>query len=849
MFISSFIYYNKILITFMNTTKLLGFDFNDEQLCAINLLSKFIENNYLCPKLIVARNNIQHLDSDQRSILSNYPRFLLSGSAGTGKTSIVTYIILSSWCNHLPLTASPKYIVCAPTNKAKDVLMTKYIELRDTLLKNMDSNTMQLHNINELKQKVTSLIEFKTLSQVLGINVTINQSGDHEFTKGNVKKIQGKYNKSEYSKTIIFIDECSMIDINSIKKCQLITRPIVYLGDPCQLPPVNEDFSEVFHLPDIDNDLLFFNLTQVMRSKTTITECCNYMRNTILNSDNDAINTKNNNVNLNYIYNTYSKPKNKFIKFYNKKPQAWLKRYIERCLLNPIPNDMGICWTNSRCSSLNNKVRELLFKSQNNNIMTNNIAADNIVADNIVADNNKTLELVVDNNNNNNNNMLEIPYIMLNEKIIVKNTYYNYDSKCYTSLILRINSFTNTEYKAPSLLEWVKMGIYNYNSKFIDEYNELDNDLKLLCKNIDIDIEAKKAVERSRGTLFQYGFNNKKRSSSDTIDNDNLSIDLETENKKRRDEFCNIIRTKFYSKHNYYNNTKECYNKNTQTQPKDLLIVEDMLAKQDPFIKGISIYSVLSDNSNNNGNNNGNNSNNNVNNGNNTGSNNDDESKEPETYTTIHKNITALGFGIPVEKMHCVLCEFFSTYIFDMIKKKDHIAIQFHKLTNNIKLGCHLCKGNDNLGNKYEFVILDELSKERYEKLKVQARMLLASCYNLSLQLDKQEISRLKKLLDSDQLDALKYALLSNTNSTSINNIKHIPYSLIFGHFWNHVYVETLLEWDYGYFITTHKSQGSDYNEVYVDGGNLLKNTKSTEKNKLMYTALSRAKSRLNVYV
>lgn len=841
----------------MNTTKLLGFDFNDEQLSAITLLSKFIENNYLCPKLIVARNNIKHLDSDQRAILSNYPRFLLSGSAGTGKTSIVTYIILSSWCNHLPLTASPKYIVCAPTNKAKDVLMTKYIELRDTLLKNMDSNTMQLHNINELKQKATSLIEFKTLSQVLGINVTINHTGDHEFTKGNIKKIQGKYNKTEYSKTIIFIDECSMIDINSIKKCQLITRPIVYLGDPCQLPPVNEDFSEVFHLPDIDNDLLFFNLTQVMRSKNTITECCNYMRNTILKSDTDVINNNTGTVNLNYIHNTYSKPKNKFIRFYNKKPQAWLKRYIERCLLNPIPNDMGICWTNSRCSSLNNKVRELLFKSQNNNITNNNIVDNNITTDNIadnniktdnvsidnIDDNNKTHELVVDNYNlkNNNKDMLEIPYIMLNEKIIVKNTYYNYDSKCYTSLILRVNSFIDTEYKAPSLLEWVKMGIYNYNSKFIDEYNELDIDLKLLCKNIDIDIEAKKAVERSRGTLFQYGFNNKKTSSSDTIDSDKLSIELETENKKRRDEFCNIIRTKFYSKHNYYNNTKECYNKNIQRQPKDkdTLIVEDMIAKQDPFIKGINIYSILT---------NDDNHDNNSNNGNNN-SNNDDKSKEPETYTTIHKNITALGFGIPVEKMHCVLCEFFSTYIYDMIKKKDHIAIQFHKLTNNIKLGCHLCKGNDNLGNKYEFAILDELSKERYEKLKAQARTLLSSCYNLSLQLDKQEISRLKKLLDSDQLDALKYALLSNTNSTSINNIKYIPYSLIFGHFWNHVYVETLLEWDYGYFITTHKSQGSDYNEVYVDGGNLLKNTKSTEKNKLMYTALSRAKSRLNIYV
>lgn len=45
---------------------------------------------------------------------------------------------------------------------------------------------------------------------------------------------------------------------------------------------------------------------------------------------------------------------------------------------------------------------------------------------------------------------------------------------------------------------------------------------------------------------------------------------------------------------------------------------------------------------------------------------------------------------------------------------------------------------------------------------------------------------------------------------------------------------------DYGYAITVHKSTGSSYENVFVDGQNISENWKNSERNRLKYVALSR---------
>jgi exodeoxyribonuclease-5 len=49
---------------------------------------------------------------------------------------------------------------------------------------------------------------------------------------------------------------------------------------------------------------------------------------------------------------------------------------------------------------------------------------------------------------------------------------------------------------------------------------------------------------------------------------------------------------------------------------------------------------------------------------------------------------------------------------------------------------------------------------------------------------------------------------------------------------------------DYGYAITTHKSQGSTYNNVFIDETDMDTNSKNSERNSLKYVALSRPRTK-----
>ena len=70
----------------------------------------------------------------------------------------------------------------------------------------------------------------------------------------------------------------------------------------------------------------------------------------------------------------------------------------------------------------------------------------------------------------------------------------------------------------------------------------------------------------------------------------------------------------------------------------------------------------------------------------------------------------------------------------------------------------------------------------------------------------------------------------------------------MFGHYMSHVITSSYLEVDYGYALTVHKSQGSTYDDVYIEYNNILSNLKEIERNKLLYTAITRCINKLHIY-
>lgn len=59
--------------------------------------------------------------------------------------------------------------------------------------------------------------------------------------------------------------------------------------------------------------------------------------------------------------------------------------------------------------------------------------------------------------------------------------------------------------------------------------------------------------------------------------------------------------------------------------------------------------------------------------------------------------------------------------------------------------------------------------------------------------------------------------------------------------------IEPFAQLSYGYAITCHKAQGSNYYNVYVDANDIMKNNKDSEMKRCLYTAFTRTVNELNI--
>ena len=246
--------------------------------------------------------------------------FILKGSAGTGKTTLITNILGEERYK------DKKISLCATTHKAVSVL------------KEMKVNSKEL--------------DFITIHKLLKIKRKINKYGDKLFDT-NITKTRynsDKKNSSIYCYDIIIVDECSMIDkklLDTIFNLQdKIKGKIIFIGDICQLPPVNEKNSAIFSY-----NLQGYELKDIMRYKGTIVNLCDDIRKLIFDK---SYKLKLNSYKSNNII--FYKNTNDFVSNFVKKYKKADKDY-------PI----CICYTNKRCNYINNGIRKLLFDDIDNN--------------------------------------------------------------------------------------------------------------------------------------------------------------------------------------------------------------------------------------------------------------------------------------------------------------------------------------------------------------------------------------------------------------------------------------------------------------------------------------------------
>ena len=793
---------------------------------------------------------------DISKFITNYKAFsklLINGSAGTGKTTIIistlVKLLIIQMKDNIPIIINSietrkwdnlshlhNFIITAPTNKAKDILVNKYnifiesLTMNDIYSINGDingdingttngtTNGNPIGNPNQnpnlLNIFITILskkITFLTVSQLLSISRVINEMGEEEFTKGNEKKIMDKYNKDTYLTSSIIVDECSMIDTHTTKLLNVIKCPIIYIGDYCQLPPVNEFISPTFEIDKLPNTKTIV-LKQVERCKNDITLIANQLRDKIYKISPSFnlldINTNNTNNTINII-------------LYNKKFGSWVRTYVKDIkskqkdlklickTIKDSDNDnylevttrtdivtgsssctgisqgqgqvfdtMALGWTNKCCMLLNEKIRGHLFED------VENIAS---------------------------------LYLIKGDKLLIKSPYYKYNNHLFSSSIVYVANVKEATYKPLSFKEWCNSVIsINNDGKSEDELKEkkpiFDIDINSLLnvndtsKNSSNDSsndssKDKKKLKNLKNIEDYFKVEDKSEPHKDTASSSSSSSSS-LQNKQEQEELL-LFRSIFYKHHHLAN----------RIATDNYIFTDEIALKYNLLIPGYDLHNISKMTSN---------------------------QVRVSLYTKWHTLVSIKLFGIPNETVGCKKCAFFINKFMNQMKTSTYIS-DFIDATEKLHFDMYLCDlvsftSNGKIISK-NIPILNMNNETNTENIKL-LRTIIKNSYEVKVLLSRNEERELNSI----------NKMLNEEGGDGDGPTKYVTLSQLFGHYMSHIITSCYPEIDYGYALTIHKSQGSTYDDVYIEYANILSNTRENEKLKLLYTAITRSSNKLHIF-
>ena len=271
--------------------------------------------------------------------------FILKGYAGTGKTTLMSGLI-----NRLLEDKKP-FALLASTGRAAKILSDKAKTKADTI-------HSHIYVFNELSEDLEKMSELQN-------NLAVDD-------KGQVTLLFDLTPISSDTEKIYIIDEASMVSDevdNNTSFAKFGSGDLlgdilsydtkgkfIFVGDPCQLPPINQANSPALSASHISAKYKFqtseFEMTEIVRQVGTngIIEASFKLRNLFYTNPNvkfASLPVKGHN-NI-FIENSHA---------------GMLNRYIEKIKTEGFNHSTLICQTNKHCSDLNKIIRSSFHNSQ-----------------------------------------------------------------------------------------------------------------------------------------------------------------------------------------------------------------------------------------------------------------------------------------------------------------------------------------------------------------------------------------------------------------------------------------------------------------------------------------------------
>lgn len=277
----------------------------------------------------------KYLNESQQQVLDKILYFLeyengkyygLYGAGGTGKTFLISQLIKK--LNDSSITI----FVCAPTNTALENIKSAISE-----------NLEDMDKIN---------IKYFTIQHFFFIVPRIDNKGNIHFCKSK-ERITSPSN----TKQVLIIDECSMLDKNIVTILnEYVMLPynktkVIIVGDPSQLPPVNESESSIFK--EMTNNPFCSTLENVIRTNSI--DILNVLSIVRLWNRKDSVFSLIKNYYPNRVDYTVILSKNNNTNIYKNK---WFLKYKKRALRQ---GAIILAWTNKTVDNYNKNIRKHLF--------------------------------------------------------------------------------------------------------------------------------------------------------------------------------------------------------------------------------------------------------------------------------------------------------------------------------------------------------------------------------------------------------------------------------------------------------------------------------------------------------
>lgn len=328
---------------------------------------------------------------------NNTRTFGLYGFAGTGKTTTMTklihYLIYKNYLESMVLSA--------PTNTAVNVIKSKFrADLGDLITKKLKIEDIP-EDFDDLIEKLEEKgfkIHFLTTHKLLNYKNDFNINGERIFVKGD------KSSLDNYD--LVIVDESSMLPIQIVthlfeeayKQSNKKAPKVLFMGDPAQLPPVNERLSIIFAKNHKDFDFKQFqqiflnNKTQTYDYDKNLMELMqkrfDYLKDKILGMKTITLKEvmRSNNSQViglcneirNWVLNEIKTPKlykykcdKVFLYKYDGKQKKTDNDWFKKCIdYNQRKNDKEhlnniiLTWTNKASDEYNNTMRKTLFKKE-----------------------------------------------------------------------------------------------------------------------------------------------------------------------------------------------------------------------------------------------------------------------------------------------------------------------------------------------------------------------------------------------------------------------------------------------------------------------------------------------------